>query len=212
MRRLQPPLIPDADEAREWAERELSRAVYHDDGRSWLQIVLEAIGEWLTGLAEAAGGLGIALVPILLLVVIAAIVLGAFVLGGPVRRARRRDGADRGGPVLADDDVRSAAQLREAADAAAARGDLALAVVEMFRAIVRSLDERALGSDSLGRTAREVAAGAAARLPGHADALARAADLFDAVRYGDRRPDAGDLARLVELDGRLRATRPVGVA
>ncbi len=212
MRRLQPPLVPDADEAREWAERELSRAVYHDDGRSWLQIVLEAVGEWLTSLAEAAGGLGIALVPILLLVVIAAVVLGALVLGGPVRRTRRRGAATRTGAVLAEDDVRSAEELRTAARAAAGRDDLALAVVEMFRAIVRGLDERALGSDTLGRTAREAAAAASVHLPAYAAALAGAADLFDAVRYGEWIPDRAEFDRLVELDGRLRATRPVGVA
>lgn len=204
MRRLQPPLVPDADEAREWAQRELSRAVYQEEGRSWLEIVLETVGEWLEGLAEAAGGLGIALVPILLLVVIAAVVLAAFVLGGPVRRARRRPGD----AVLDEDDERTAEQLRATARAAADRGDLALAVVEMFRALVRGLDERAIGSDTLGRTAQEAAAAATPRLPEHGEGLHAAAVLFDEVRYGRRRPGQPDYARLVELDEAIRRTRP----
>ncbi|MPV48873.1 DUF4129 domain-containing protein [Pseudactinotalea sp. HY160] len=210
MRRLQPPLLPDADEAREWAERELSKAVYHDDGRSWLEVALEAISGWIQSLADAAGGLGIAFVPILLLVVIAAITLGAFVLGRPGGH-RRRPG-DAAAAVLEHDDERTAAQLRAAARAAGDRGDSALAVVEMFRALVRGLDERAIGSDGPGRTAREAAAGAAVQLPGHAEELDRAARFFDAVRYGDEAAAPADLTRLVDLDDRIRRTRPAPAA
>ena len=83
------------------------------------------------------------------------------------------------------DDERDARALARAADAAAERGDWDAAVVERFRAIIRSLDERGLIEDYPGMTAREATALASGALKTLGEELTRAAALFDAVRYGE---------------------------
>ena len=90
-----------------------------------------------------------------------------------------------GPPVVDADDDRTAAQLRADADAAAARGDWRSAVIDRFRAVVRSLEERVVLDVRPGRTADEAAAVAGLRFPAEADALRRGARLFDDVCYGD---------------------------
>jgi hypothetical protein len=45
--------------------------------------------------------------------------------------------------------------------------------------------------------------------PDHADRLARAADLFDAVCYGHRRASADQAGQVLGLDADLVKTRPV---
>lgn len=64
-------------------------------------------------------------------------------------------------------------------------GDFATAVVDRFRAIIRSLDERSILEDYPGLTAHEAAGLAADALPGLSADLHSGARLFDAVRYGD---------------------------
>ena len=70
-------------------------------------------------------------------VVLLVVLLRRFRLVGRSRRAARR----------LFDDERDARALARAADAAAERGDWGTAVVERFRAIIRSLDERGLIED-----------------------------------------------------------------
>ena len=128
----------------------------------------------------------------------------AFWVAGPVRArvaGRPRPWSSSG------DDARTAAELRAAADAAAARGDWSTAVLERFRAVVRSLEERALLDDRPGRTAHEAAEAAAARLPARAAELRRAARLFDDVCYGARRGGRGR-RRLAAHGGRRRRREP----
>ncbi|MDD9206967.1 DUF4129 domain-containing protein, partial [Georgenia sp. 10Sc9-8] len=106
---------------------------------------------------------------------------------GPIRRRRRLRAATAGSHELFDDE-RSSQQLRVSADAAAARGDYATAVLERFRSVVRALDERAVLDDRPGMTAQEAAGLAGAALPAHAAGLQRAGRLFDDVRYGAAAP------------------------
>ena len=81
--------------------------------------------------------------------------------------------------------------------------DLA-AVVERFRAIIRSLDERGFIEDYPGMTAHEAAVLGSSALEALGEELTRAAALFDAVRYGEvvstEEQDAWmrDLARRVD--------------
>lgn len=196
------PVVPDAEEARGWLERELADPVYHQRP-SLLQMVLD----WLGRLFEGADGVPLGNVGTLLLVagVLALLVVVAFLVTGPVRRSRRVGGP---GSVLADDDRRTAADLRSAADAAAARGDWAGAVADRFRAVVRGLEERAVLDERPGRTAHEAVADAGLRLPALAGDLQAAGRLFDDVVYGERTPGAGDDALLRELDSRVAAARP----
>ena len=128
------------------------------------------------------------------LVVLLVVLLRRFRLVGRSRRAARR----------LFDDERDARALARAADAAAERGDWDAAVVERFRAIIRSLDERGLIEDYPGMTAHEAAVLGSSALEALGEELTRAAALFDAVRYGEvvstEEQDAWmrDLARRVD--------------
>ena len=195
------PVDPDAETARRWATEELLDPVYHEQ-RSLLSRLLDWIAELLSGLRTPA-----VFDPIAILVVvgvIAAVIAVAFLVAGPVRVARR-DGADRS--VLADDDTRTAAEIRAAADTAAAAGDWATAVLERFRAIVRGLEERTVLDERAARTAHEAALAAAARLPALAAELVAAGRTFDDVAYGDEPATAQDEVRLRGLDARVQDAR-----
>ncbi|AEG45077.1 DUF4129 domain-containing protein [Isoptericola variabilis] len=203
---LDVPVDPDRETARRWLQEELSRPEYSTEPS-----LLERLVAWLTSLFEDVRvpdvpGWQLALVTVL---VVAAVVLVGWWVAGPVRLARR--GA-RESAVVLEDDTRTAAELRAAADAAAARGDWSTAVLERFRAVVRALEERVVLTEQPGRTAREAADAAAARLPGVAADLHRAAALFDDVRYGELPARAQDDAFLRTLDARAAAERPAGTA
>jgi hypothetical protein len=77
-----------------------------------------------------------------------------------------------------------------------------------MRAIVRSLEERALLDIRPGRTADEAAAEAARALPTRADRLNTAARDFDDVTYGGRRASRQSYQRIAELDRDLERTKP----
>ncbi|WP_426562289.1 DUF4129 domain-containing protein [Angustibacter sp. McL0619] len=204
------PLEPGRILAREWARQELSDPVY---ARARPGLLHRAVQWVLTKLGEidfrpsALTNPYAALALLALLVVVVAVVvrLRTGRLRGP-SRGPRQDG-------LFDDAVLSAGQHRLLAEHAAAQGRWADAVRERFRAVVRSLDERALLDDRPGRTADEAAREAGRVLPDLADRLTLAATVFDDVSYGDRPATAEDDERLRALDtavagGRLGAGTP----
>lgn len=201
----EPPLTPDADEARSWALTELEKAIYNTSPSLWERF-LRWLGDLWERIVDTNDQLGPVLMPVLILLALAVLVGIAWLLGGPVRRRRLRRG--QGSVEVLDDDDRTSAAIRRAADAAAAAGDYATAVLERYRAIVRSLDERAVLEDRQGRTAREAALAAGARLAPCAAGLRRASDLFDAVCYGHASPSQADDAWLRELDQQVAKTRP----
>ena len=198
------PVVPDAETAREWAVRELADPIYHR-GPS----LLERFLEWVASLFDGAPtGLGLppALVGGLVVVAVGLVVAVAFWVAGPVRASRRAPVS----AVVLGDDTRGADELRAAADAAAARGDWSTAVLERFRAVVRSLEERALLDDRPGRTAHEAAEAAGARLPARTADLRRAARLFDDVCYGHVPVDAAADGWLRTVDADVAASRATG--
>lgn len=147
--------------AREAAERELSKPMYHENDPSLFDRALRKFFDWLDDLLGAASGAtpggGFGLFVILVLVVLA---VGAlwWRLGTPGRITT-------GAGVLFTDGTRSAADHRTAADAHAAAGRWTEAVQERMRAVVRSLEERTLLDPRPGRTADEAAAEAAVSSP-----------------------------------------------
>ncbi|MER7468511.1 DUF4129 domain-containing protein [Streptomyces sp. NPDC097981] len=200
-----PPVTTPRDPAREAAERELSKPMYHQDDPGLFQRALDRFWEWVRNLFDHASGatpggtLGLVAIAVLAALAVAAL---WWRLGSPRRTATGRD-------TLFDDALRSAADHRTAADANAAAGRWTEAVQERMRAIVRSLEERTLLDPRPGRTADEAAAEAAASLPDHAEALRAAARTFDDVTYGGRTGDAGTYARLRALDLALTRTKPL---
>jgi hypothetical protein len=201
--RSEVPVVPDADEARGWLERELAEPIYHQRPS-----LLERLLEWLRDLFDGMQGLPIGGTTALVVVVVllAAITLVAFWVAGPVRRSRRARGTTR--VVLDGDDRRSAAELRAAADAAAERQDWSAAVADRFRAVVRSLEERAVLDERPGVTAHEAVEAAGARLPDVVGGLRDAGRLFDDVVYGEVPARAQDDALVRAVDQAVAAARP----
>lgn len=200
----EPPLTIPRDPAREAARRELSKGMYHENDPSWFQRALDAFWDWVEDLFSSAstvtpgGPLGLVVV---ILVIVA--VLGAlwWRLGTPRRQPTSS-------AALFDDRPRSAAEHRAAAEAHAAQGHWNQAVQERMRAIVRSLEERALLDVRPGRTADEAAAEAGRSLPAHTDRLRTAARDFDDVTYGGRTATQQAYQRIAELDHDLASTKP----
>ncbi|GAA2460556.1 DUF4129 domain-containing protein [Streptomyces mauvecolor] len=199
-----PPVDIGRDAAREAARRELSDPAYHQNDPSLLQRALDAFWNWVGSLFDSASGatpggpLGLAVIVVAVLALIAAL---WWRLGTPQRAVTS------GGTVF-DDRPRSAAEHRTAAEAHAAAHRWNEAVQERMRAIVRSLEERALLDPRPGRTTDEAAAEAGRPLPAHADRLRAAARSFDDVTYGGRTADEAAYGRLRDLDRALERTKP----
>jgi len=203
------PLTPSADDAQEWAEAELAKAIYNNEP-TLLERLLDWLGSLWRELMSWNQSVGPVVLPLVVLAVVLLIVGAGILIGGPVRRRRlRRQGAS---AVVLDGDERTAKELRAAAEAAAGAGDFSLAVLERFRAIVRSLDERVVLEDRPGRTAHEAATEAGHGLPDCAADLLTVAQTFDAVCYGDLRAERGDYDRVVAVDEQVAAARPVRLA
>ncbi|PWS41256.1 hypothetical protein DKT74_28560, partial [Streptomyces sp. ZEA17I] len=98
---------------------------------------------------------------------------------------------------------------RAAAEAHAAALRWTEAVQERMRAIVRSLEERALLDPRPGRTADEAAAEAGRVLPDHATRLRSAAREFDDVTYGGRAAGQPAYLALRTLDTELDEAKPL---
>lgn len=90
------------------------------------------------------------------------------------------------------DDKRDASMLTLSANKAAAAGDWVNAVVDRFRAIIRSLDERALLEDYPGMTAQEAGQLGAQVMPNLGESFTYAANLFDRARYGHEETGPSD--------------------
>lgn len=202
------PVDPDAETARRWAEQELADPIYHH-GETLLEVVLRWIREQLAVAQNALSAMdGRSAALVLGSVVIVGVVVTLLVVG-PVRRSRR---SQRSSVEVFVDDNRTAAELRRSADALAAAGRWSEAVLDRFRAILRSLEERAVVDERPGRTAHEAAVQAAEVLPPRAADLHRASRLFDDVCYGDVEAGRDDDAWLRQVDDAVRNTRPVAAA
>ena len=194
-------LNPTPPEARNWLKQELHGSDYQSP---WLDSlsrwITDQLGKLLDGASHLAG-LSPAITALIALVVIA---LLAWILP-KVRRERVVAGSD--GVVL--DDVTITARLYRSMAAQAIRdGRYDDAVLDRFRAIAKDMSDRRVLNDAPGRTAHEVSVTLASPFPDHADRLARAADLFDSVRYGHRHASAHQAGQIQDLDAELVTTRP----
>jgi hypothetical protein len=199
------PLLPGPDEAREAAQRELSRAPYREAQGPWYLRLLQWVLNKLQELVERAssrvpgGGWGLVVLTLLVLLLVAVVVV------------RLRPTTRRGGPpgLFEGASERTAAEHRAEAERAAAAGDFGEAVQERFRAVVRELESRGVVDPRPGRTADEVAREAGSTVPVLADPLMRGARLFDDVRYGGRTVGNPAYQVVVELDELVLRTRLV---
>ncbi len=176
---------PSPDEARQQAHHELSKVAYKPK-----QNLLEKLFKWLDStLSKAKLNLGLpewvgVLLTFLIFVALIALLL---YLATKITLARRK----RKSKALFDD-KRDASMLTLSANKAAAAGDWVSAVVDRFRAIIRSLDERALLEDYPGMTSQEAGQLGAQVMPNLSESFAYAANLFDRARYGHEETGPSD--------------------
>ncbi|GAA4347084.1 DUF4129 domain-containing protein [Angustibacter luteus] len=202
------PLEPGRELARQWARQELSDPVYARARPGWLRRAVDWALDQLSRIEIHPTRLTDPRTAVVLLVALAVVVLVVVRL----RRGRLRGAAqDAERRELFGAVARTAAAHRRLADEAAAAERWADAVRERFRAVVRTLDERALLDDRPGRTADEAAGEAGRVLPDLAAGLTDAARRFDDVTYGDAAAGPADDARLRALDQAVTQARlPVG--
>jgi hypothetical protein len=198
--------IPDGEEARRWAEEELTNPKYADAKPTWFDLAARDVGRFLADLFSSENGANIG--PSALIVVtilIGAALIAALVIWGRPRssRAVRRARAE----LLGDSDDRTAAQLRSDAERSARAGDWSTATILRYRAIARSLLERDLIDPAPGATAQSIARDASAVFADEAAAMRRAAVAFDDVRYLGHAATAESYRDLAQTDERLRTRR-----
>lgn len=201
-----PPVTTPRIPAREAAERELSKGEYHRNEPGLLNRILDWLWDHISSLlnsaAQASPGGWVGLTVIVLLLVLLAVALR-------LRLGALRPGPASDGGTLFDKGPRSAAQHRTAAETHASAGRWNEALQERMRAIVRSLEERALLDHRPGRTADEAAIEAGKALPEHADELRSAARAFDEVTYANRDVDFSAYEAVRELDSALERAEPL---
>ncbi|QDG88918.1 DUF4129 domain-containing protein [Pseudarthrobacter sp. NIBRBAC000502770] len=200
---VEPPVLPGADEAQRWAAEELAKPEYRDAAPSWLDSLWRNFLDWLQSLDGSPGEAGPVPSPVIALV-IAAIIAAAVILARPRLNARVRQARD----VFERETVLTAADYRNRAETAAATGQWGDAVVDRFRAMVRSAENRTILDPQPGRTADEAANALSVPFAGEAGRLARAAATFDGIRYGSRAAGSADYQDMVALDAALDATKP----
>lgn len=202
--------VPDGDDARRWAEEELSNPRYAEAKPTWFDLVARDIGRFLADLFSSDNGANIGPSALIIVtVLIAAALITALIIWGRPRRSRALRPART--ELLGSSDDRSAAQLRSDAERRARDGDWDAAVVLRYRAIARGLLERDLIDPAPGATAQSIARAASEVFADEASAMRNAAIAFDDVRYLRHAASEESYRELAATDDRLRARRPEAV-
>jgi hypothetical protein len=202
-----PPLTPDGDEARRWAQRELAESVYAIAEPTPFDRIARAVGDFFASLfsVQLDGGWG-PWVAIVAAAVVAVVIIAAILVWG-VPRATGRSGASH--TLFGVDEQRSAVELRRDAASLAAKGEWSEAIVLRFRALARGLVDRGAVDTPPGATVHAFARAAAHAFPRSGYELESAAAAFDDVRYL-RRPGTEELyRRIAAVDDTVTAARPV---
>lgn len=199
-----PAIDIDRDTARQAAQRELDKPIYPKGSIS--QRIHEWIHELLYRIIEKGSSVpgGWLTITVLVTLLIAAVVVA-------VRIARRTLRTHAGGDYqLFDAGQLTAAQHRAIAERFAAEQNWTAAIRHRLRAVARGLEENGILQPAPGRTASELAADAAGRLPALAADLSRSATAFNDVTYGERLGTQSAYQLIVDLDGQLQYRSPTG--
>jgi hypothetical protein len=202
-----PPLTPDGDEARRWAEQELADPAYDAAEPTAIDRIARAIGDFFSSLfatrLDGDWGPWASLIAAILIILV---IIAAFLVWGVPRATGR---ARKTAELFGTDEQRTAAELRRDAAGFAAKGAWDTAIVLRFRALARGLVERGAVDTPPGATVHAFARAAARAFPAHAAALEAAGAAFDDVRYL-RRPGTEELyRRIAAVDDQVSAARPV---
>ncbi len=192
-----PPLIPDDDTARKWAEKELSKTKYIDE-----ESLIEKIVDWINRhlqLPQLGGGkLGISDLITLTLVILILIVLLYFLYKYfKTHNAHKAHNHSTGSPAFFDD-TRNSTELFNAAEQALQDNNLELAIIEQFRGVIRLLDERQYILLKPGMTAIEAAHNASNTI-GNQALLYENASNFNRLYYAKETANSTFLQHSTEL-------------
>ncbi|MFF2297451.1 DUF4129 domain-containing protein [Arthrobacter sp. NPDC058127] len=199
----EPPVDPDRGEAQRWAVEELSKPQYASAKPSWIDQMWNQFIDWLRSLnggSISGPDIGMPLIAALAVVLIVV----AVIVVRPRLNARKKTSAE----VFDGEATVDADAFRARASAAASREDWQTAVVEQFRAVVRSAEDRAVIDIQVGRTADEAAAQLGRAFGAASSRLEEAARIFDGVKYGKASATASDHAAVLALDTGLSAMKP----
>ncbi len=199
----EPPVLPGAGEARRWAAEELAKSEYRDAEPGWLESLWRSFLDWLLSLDGPSGEAGPVPSPVIG-IVIAVVIAIAVILARPRLNPKARQNKE----VFVPDTELTASDYRQRAEASAAAAKWADAVVNRFRALVRSVEDRTVLDPQPGRTADEVVLALSIPFPAEAARLDQAARTFDAVRYGNWMAGSFDYQAIAALDQDLEASRP----
>jgi hypothetical protein len=217
MMRADAPVNVSSDQARQLAIRELSKSQYHrgdlPQNPSGQPTTALPSPSPLTQPPQASGpshALAVVLIILAIFVLVAVVLLVLRWLGKPRTDKRRKEKSEKRGAAgsTPEEILTGAALHRHNAQQAAAAGDFAEAIRERFRAVIATLDERALLPERADRTADEAATDAGAILPAHAEVLVAAARAFDEVEYGEYVGTPQAYAVISEVDELVRTEQP----
>lgn len=200
----EPPVVPGRDEARRWAQEELAKADYREATPGWLADFWAGVVDWLRSLDGGGSDVDAPAAAPWIGVAIAVLIGVAIILARPRLNAKARRVVD----MFDADPTLTATAYRSRADAAAAAGNWNAAVVDSFRALVRTAEERNVLDVQAGRTADEVARHLAGPFSAEAGRLAEAARTFDGIRYGKEPADQETYLSMRGLDTVLRSLKP----
>jgi hypothetical protein len=194
-----PTIDIDRDAAHEAAQHELAKPIYPK--ASLIERLTDWIDELLTKLIVQGSSVpgGWFTISVLLILLAIAVVVA-------VRIARRTMRTNRGGGyALFGEHELSAAEHRATAEQYAAAGNWSAAIRHRLRAVARQLEESTVLDPVPGRTATELARDAGRAIPHLAAELARAAEAFNDVTYGERPGTESAYRMIADLDDHLRS-------
>lgn len=194
--RLPPPSVPP-DRARERAKEILSKPEYQPPPKTWLDRLLEWIGEHLGGAIGSLFGTGGSVFAWILLVVLmgaAGFLISRIRGSGQWRRTIEPDGVD-----IEVEVRRTVTEWRREAERLEAEGKWKEALRARYRELIGRLIEDEVVRDVPGRTTGEYRFEVARNAPGVAGEFSGATELFDRAWYGDRPTGPDENKRFREL-------------
>jgi hypothetical protein len=201
-----PTIDIDRDAAHEAAQHELAKPIY--PRASLIERLMDWIDELLTKLITQGSSVpgGWFTISVLLILLAIAVVVA-------VRIARSTMRTNRGdGYALFGEHELSAAEHRATAEQYATAGNWSAAIRHRLRAVARQLEESTVLDPVPGRTATELARDAGRAIPQLAAELARAAEAFNDVTYGERPGTESAYRMIADLDDHLRSRTSVSDA
>ncbi|GGJ08551.1 DUF4129 domain-containing protein [Paenarthrobacter histidinolovorans] len=202
---MEPPVTPDREEARRWALEELAKPQYPDARPGWVDQLWRDFLDWLSTLGGDGTGPDTNFALPAIVAIAVALIIVAVIVVRPRLNARRRSRTE---DIYGADSTMDADGYRKRASTAADDGDWAAAVVDQFRALVRSAEERDIIDVRAGRTADEASAQLGQVFSTAQQRLGAAALLFDAIRYGEQGATRADYESTRALDAELLTMKP----